>query len=74
MDRVGQTADLMLRATRDVTAAKLLFSKAIGHQGQSPESITIDGYVASQHAVSEMNADGLPMQTHKSGPRSISAT
>ena len=34
-------------------------SKAIRHQGQSPETITLDGYAASHRAVREMKIDGL---------------
>ncbi|KVP43958.1 integrase [Burkholderia ubonensis] len=42
-----------------MAAAKGFFSKAIKHQGQPPDTNTLDGYAASHRAVREMTADGL---------------
>jgi transposase-like protein len=59
VDKSGQTIDFRLSSTRDVSAAKAFFKKAIRHEGQPPHTITLDGYAASHRAVREMRTDGL---------------
>ena len=59
VDRARQTAGFLLSARHDVAAAKAFFRKAIKHQGQPPEAITLDAYAASHRAVREMKADDL---------------
>ena len=59
VDKCGQTIDFRLSRTRDVSAAKAFFMKAIRHEGQPPHTITLDGYAASHRAVREMRNGGL---------------
>jgi transposase-like protein len=44
---------------RCVASAKAFFIKAIEHQDQPPETITLDAYAATHRAAREMKADGL---------------
>ena len=59
VDKCGQTIDFRLSRTRDVSAAKAFFTKAIRHAGKPPLTITLDGYAASHRAVREMRTVGL---------------
>src|ERR1700723_1533213 len=59
VDKSGQTIDFRLSSTRDVSAAKAFFKKAIRHEGRPPHTITLDGYAASHRAVREMRTEGL---------------
>jgi transposase-like protein len=59
VDKCGQTIDFRLSRTRDVSAAKAFFKKAIRHEGRPPLTITLDGYAASHRAIREMRTDGL---------------
>jgi transposase-like protein len=53
VDRDGKTVDFLLRAQRDVAAAKAFFRRAFKNQGRLPRAITLDGYQASHRAVRE---------------------
>jgi transposase-like protein len=50
-DSDGKTIDFLLRANRDVAAAKAFFQRA--DQGRLPRAITLDGYQASHRAARE---------------------
>src|ERR1700675_3783873 len=53
VDKEGKTVDVLLRAKRDVAAAKAFFRRAFGRQGRLPRKITLDGYQASHRAAKE---------------------
>ena len=44
----GKTVDVLLRAKRDVAAAKAFFRRAFRGHGRLPHKITLDGYQASR--------------------------
>ena len=46
--------DFLLRAKRDVAAAKAFFRRAFKSQGRLPQKITLDGYQASHRAAREL--------------------
>ena len=53
VDKEGNTVDFLLRAKRDVAAAKAFFRRALQRQGQLPHKITLDGYQASHRGAAE---------------------
>src|ERR1700677_122424 len=53
VDEEGKTVDFLLRAKRDVAAAKAFFRRAFMRQGRLPHKITLDGYQASHRAAKE---------------------
>ncbi len=54
VDSNGKTVDFLLRAKRDVVAAKAFFRRAFKNQGRPPRVITLDGYQASHRAAREI--------------------
>ena len=54
VDKEGKTVDVLLRAKRDVAAAKVFFRRAFRGQGRLRHKITLDGYQASHRAASEV--------------------
>ena len=63
VDKAGATVDFLLRAKRDVAAAKAFFRRAFEAQGRLPQKITLDGYQASHRAAREC------LEEHNSGGR-----
>jgi len=53
VDKEGNTVDFLLRAKRDVAAAKAFFRRAFMRQERLPHKITLDGYQASHRAAKE---------------------
>ena len=53
VDKEGRTVDFLLRAKRDVAAAKAFFRLAFRRQRRLPLKITLDGYQASHRAAKE---------------------
>ena len=54
VDKKGKTVDFLLRAKRDVAAAKAFFRRAFRGQDRLPHKITLDGYQASHRAAKEV--------------------
>jgi len=46
--------DFLLRARRDVAAAKAFFRRAFKNQAQLPQKIALDGYQASHRAARDV--------------------
>jgi transposase-like protein len=64
VDASGKTVDFRLSPRRNVASAKAFFRKAVRSQRRSPQTITLDGYVASHRAVRELREQGrLPNLT-----------
>jgi transposase-like protein len=53
VDKEGKTVDFLLRAKRDVAAAKAFFRRAFGRRGRLPHKIPLDDYRASHRAAKE---------------------
>ena len=54
VDEEGKTIDFLLRAKRDVPAAKAFFRRAFRRQGRPPRKITLDGYQVTHRAAKEV--------------------
>jgi len=54
VDSAGKTVDFVLRAKRNVPAAKVFFRRAFKSRSTLPRAITLDGYRASHRAAREV--------------------
>ena len=63
VDKGGKTVDFLLRAKRDVAAAKAFFRRAFKSRDRLPQKITLDGYQASHRAAREI------LEQHQGGAR-----
>jgi transposase-like protein len=54
VDKEGKTVDFLVRAKRDIVAAKAFFRQAFKRQGRLPRVITLEGYQASYRAAREI--------------------
>ncbi|WP_016920667.1 IS6 family transposase, partial [Methylocystis parvus] len=63
VDKAGKPVDFLLRAKRDVAAAKAFLRRAFASHGRLPRKITLDGYQASHRAARELLAQ------HRDGAR-----
>jgi transposase-like protein len=61
--KAGKTVDFLLRAKRDVAAAKAFFRRSFKSQGRLPQKITLDGYQALHRAAREF------LEQHRGGAR-----
>jgi len=63
VDKQGKTVDFLLRAKRDVAAAKAFFRRTFKSQGRLPRAITLDGYQISHRVAREI------LDEHQRGKR-----
>jgi transposase-like protein len=64
VDKQGLIVDFLPSEHRDIAAAKQFFTQAI-KQHDSSAKITVDGYPATHTAISELQAEGILLQSTK---------